>query len=192
MRAHITTGFIFTAAVLSACSAAAPVENTAITLPESTRSADYETPIIGTNGIEQGMLQIFSASNGVVIRLAVSGLEPGFHGMHFHTKGDCQDNAAGFKSTGGHIMPLGKPHGFYNSEGPHAGNLPNLFVGKSGEAVVELYSNLVTFDEGPAALLDEDGATLIIHANEDDHASQPIGGSGPRQVCALIARESSE
>ena len=83
-------------------------------------------------------------------------------------------------------MPLGKPHGFLHPEGPHAGNLPNLVVGSNGTANVELYTNLVTLSEGNAALLDQDGTTLIIHENEDDHLTQPIGGAGGRVACGVI------
>ena len=39
---------------------------------------------------------------------------------------------------------------------------------------------------GEGGLRDGDGSALIIHANEDDHTSQPIGGAGPRIGCAVI------
>ena len=29
-----------------------------------------------------------------------------------------------------------------------------------------------------------DGSAVIIHANADDHLTQPIGGAGPRVACA--------
>ena len=35
-------------------------------------------------------------------------------------------------------------------------------------------------------LLDADGSALVIHANPDDHSSQPIGGAGDRVACAVI------
>ena len=35
-------------------------------------------------------------------------------------------------------------------------------------------------------LLDADGSALVIHANADDHSSQPIGGAGDRVACAVI------
>ena len=85
-------------------------------------------------------------------------------------------------------MPTGRPHGFLNPEGgPHEGNLPNLIVRPDGSAHVELYSQLVSLsgDDKPS-LLDEDGSALIIHANEDDHRNQPIGGSGARIACGVI------
>ncbi|MFQ6550539.1 superoxide dismutase family protein [Aestuariibius sp. 2305UL40-4] len=33
-----------------------------------------------------------------------------------------------------------------------------------------------------------DGTAIVIHANEDDQLTQPIGGSGPRIVCGLVER----
>jgi Cu-Zn family superoxide dismutase len=35
-------------------------------------------------------------------------------------------------------------------------------------------------------LRDADGSALIVHANQDDHVSQPIGGAGARIACAVI------
>ena len=40
--------------------------------------------------------------------------------------------------------------------------------------------------DGAAALMDEDGAALVIHAMGDDHVSQPIGGAGGRVGCGVI------
>jgi Cu-Zn family superoxide dismutase len=113
-------------------------------------------------------------------------MNEGKHGMHFHKVANCK--GAGFKASKGHIMPEGKPHGFLNAEGPHAGNLPNLVIAENGQVHVELYSNIVTYAEGAAALLDDDGSALIIHENIDDHFTQPIGGSGGRIGCAEIKR----
>lgn len=33
------------------------------------------------------------------------------------------------------------------------------------------------------------GAALIIHANPDDHVTQPVGGSGDRVVCAVVPKQ---
>ncbi len=149
------------------------------------KSTVAQATMINNQGEMIGIAMIKKASNGVLIDLSVQGLEPGYHGMHFHNVGNCDDMDA-FKNAGGHIMPTDKPHGFFHAQGPHEGNLPNLIVHKDGTAQVELYSNLVQFDEGPAPLLDEDGSTLIIHENRDDHITQPIGGAGGRVACGVI------
>jgi Cu-Zn family superoxide dismutase len=41
---------------------------------------------------------------------------------------------------------------------------------------------------GPGAWLwDEDGSAIVIHANADDHTTQPIGGAGDRVACGILA-----
>lgn len=143
--------------------------------------------IINNDAKKIGEVTITKASGGVLINIKAQNLPPGFHGMHFHKKGDCSDNMA-FKTAQGHIDPHTKPHGFVNPKGPHEGNLPNLIVTSDGSVEVELYSTLVALGEGQSNLLDADGSALIIHINKDDHHSQPIGGSGGRIACAVIKR----
>ena len=142
--------------------------------------------LLNNEGKVVGEAIVTKASGGILLNIKAHDLAPGYHGMHFHKTGDCSDGKDGFKKSGGHIMPDNKPHGFLNPEGPHAGNLPNLIVSEDGTAEVELYSNIVTYDDGKAALLDEDGAALIIHTNKDDHLTQPIGGAGDRIACGVI------
>ena len=40
---------------------------------------------------------------------------------------------------------------------------------------------------GGQHLLDADGSAILIHAMADDHAAQPIGGSGDRVACGVVA-----
>lgn len=145
-----------------------------------------DAEIVDRQGAAVGTARFEQATRGVIITVEVSGLTPGKHGMHLHEVGTCQDVAEGFKASGSHIAPSGKPHGFRNDRGPHAGDLPNLIAGEEGIARVELYSELISLKQGPTALLDDDGSALVIHANPDDHKSQPIGGAGERIACAAI------
>lgn len=141
--------------------------------------------LVNNQGERVGTVTLTQGTAGVLITLKVYGLAPGYHGMHFHGVADCSDHEA-FKKAGGHVDPHKKPHGFLNPDGPHEGNLPNLIVDQGGTAELELYSQMVSLEQGPAKLLDQDGSALIIHANRDDHQSQPIGGSGDRIACAAI------
>ena len=141
------------------------------TLPKATGD------IINNKGESIGSVDIVQGTEGVIITIKADNLPAGKRGMHFHRVGDCSDLEA-FQTAGGHIMPKNKPHGYFNPGGPHAGNLPNLIVHEDGSVHVELYSDLVMINEGDAKLLDEDGSTLIIHENIDDHYTQPIGGAG--------------
>ena len=111
--------------------------------------------------------------------------------MHLHAVADC--GGAGFKQAGAHINHPGHmaPHGLLNPNGPDAGDLPNIHAGADGRATAEVFTTLVRMRDGKdgdgrPALLDRDGSALIIHANPDDHQSQPIGGAGDRVACALI------
>lgn len=160
----------------------------AISLFSAAASAGTKTvtsEIVNNRGERVGTVTLTQGTAGVLMLLKVYGLPPGYHGMHFHSVADCSDHEA-FKKAGGHVDPHKKPHGFLNPGGPHEGNLANLIVGQEGTAELELYSQMVSLEQGPANLLDQDGSALIIHANRDDHQSQPIGGSGDRIACAAI------
>jgi Cu-Zn family superoxide dismutase len=40
---------------------------------------------------------------------------------------------------------------------------------------------------GKSALLDDDGAALVIHEAADDHRTDPAGNAGDRTACGIIA-----
>ncbi|MFQ4134924.1 superoxide dismutase family protein [Nodosilinea sp. PGN35] len=153
--------------------------------PAQAQALTAQADLIDNGGKTIGTVEVEQGHKGVLINLKAKDLPPGYHGMHFHAVGDCSDLAA-FKSAGGHVNPFDTPHGFRNPDGPHEGNLPNLVVAADGTVEVELYSDLVALNAGPAKLLDDDGTALIIHTDKDDHYSQPIGGSGGRIACAVI------
>jgi len=143
--------------------------------------------LVGTGGAARGNVTATAAPHGVILRVEATGLTPGWHGMHFHEKGDCSD--AKFASAGAHVhsaTPV--THGFLNANANDAGDLPNIHVGADGSATAEFYSTLVsmTGEGGRPALMDADGAALVIHANPDDYTTQPIGGAGDRVACGVI------
>ena len=161
-------------------------------MAQSTFAGDHmgeqaHSSIINNQGNEIGTARYTQGSEGVLLEIKLDGLPAGKHGMHFHEVGTCADHDR-FKMAKGHIMPTGKPHGYLHPKGPHEGNLPNLIVHKDGSAHVELYTELVSISgQGDKpALLDENGSVLMIHINEDDHKTQPIGGSGARIACGVI------
>lgn len=158
-----------------------------ISLPFSLQAANpvVSADIINNEGNKTGVVTLTQGTKGVLINIKAQNLPAGYHGMHFHTVGDCSDNE-GFKNAKGHVNPWKKPHGFVNPKGPHEGNLANLIVTADGTVEVEMYSQMISLTAGNANLLDSDGSALIIHINKDDHDSQPIGGSGSRIACAVI------
>ncbi|MEL6828678.1 MAG: superoxide dismutase family protein [Pseudomonadota bacterium] len=139
--------------------------------------------VIGLEGDAIGTLTGQFGPHGLLIQVEImaGGLTPGWHGLHLHQVGDCSD-VGSFKLSGGHMGMIEGGHGLLNPKGPEIGDVPNIWAAADGSAGYEAFTNLVT----PADLSDEDGTALIIHANRDDHLTQPIGGAGPRVACAII------
>lgn len=139
--------------------------------------------VIDAEGITIGTVNLLGGPNGVLMEVGIdsAGLMPGWHGLHLHQVGNCDDLGV-FKQSGGHVGKVEGGHGLLNPNGPEGGDLPNIWVGADGAAGYEAFSTLFSL----ADLADEDGAALIIHENRDDHMTQPIGGAGPRVACAVI------
>ncbi|MEX2127578.1 MAG: superoxide dismutase family protein [Xanthobacteraceae bacterium] len=147
------------------------------------KSAD----VVGAKGDKIGAVAIKQGPHGSIITIALGkgALTPGVHGVHIHEHGDCSD-AGQFTKSKGHVNPGGKEHGFLNPKGPHPGDVPNIYAHADGSSQTEMLVYGVTLSGGKLDLIDEDGSAIIIHANADDHLSQPIGGAGARVACALI------
>ena len=149
--------------------------------------ATHSGPLKGADGASIGEVTVTPTPNGVLLRVEAKGLPPGWHGMHFHEKGDCGD--PGFKNAGAHVhakTPV--VHGLLNADENDSGDLPNLYVAADGTATVEFYSTFVSLkgEGGRPALLDVDGSALVVHTSPDDYKTQPIGGAGARIACAVI------
>lgn len=159
----------------------------AAALSAQTMSSDHTSDLKNAKGNVIGTVTVTGTPHGVLLRVQAKDLTPGWHGVHFHEKGDCSD--AAFKSAGGHVHTKTPViHGLLNPDANDSGDLPNLFVTADGSVEVELYSTFVRLhgsDHYPA-LLDADGSAVVIHADPDDYKSQPIGGAGARVACAVI------
>jgi Cu-Zn family superoxide dismutase len=150
--------------------------------------APATTPIKAADGKVLGEATFREAPGGVLLQVRISGLTPGWHGMHFHAVGDCGD--AKFLNSGAHInhAEMKHPHGLLNPQGPDMGDLPNIYVAADGSGQAQAFSSLVSWKGAGnrPALADADGSALVFHANADDHMTQPIGGAGDRVACAVI------
>jgi Cu-Zn family superoxide dismutase len=137
-----------------------------------------------TNGGDVGTAEMTQTPAGVLIKLSVKGLPPGDHAFHVHAVGKCEPP---FESAGPHFNPANKKHGLMATDGPHAGDMPNLHIPAAGELVVEVLNNSVTLEKGkPNSVFDTDGSTLMIHAGVDDYKTDPAGNAGGRISCGVI------
>lgn len=172
-------GFLLACAAVSALAA----------LPAfaQSKTALMAATLEGSNGKEAGSVMLQEAPKGVLIKISVKGLKPGWHGLHLHEKGDC--GTPDFKSAGGHVHDAATAvHGLLNPQANEAGDLPNIYVAADGTGEAEVFSpwTSLTGEDGRTKLLDADGSALVVHANADDHIAQPIGNAGGRVACAVL------
>jgi len=139
-----------------------------------------------TQGQSVGTATLTGVSGGVRILVEVRGLPQGDKGVHIHEVGKCEP--PGFTSAGEHFNPGQRQHGLQNSQGPHAGDLPNIRVDGDGNGRLETMTERVTLAAGPTSILDADGSALVVHGAPDDFKTDPTGNSGARIACGVIER----
>jgi Cu-Zn family superoxide dismutase len=119
-----------------------------------------------------GTVQFVPTEDGKVsVKIAVSGLTPGFHGFHVHTTGTCDSaavDAAGnpvpFFTAGGHYNPVTTA-----THGAHAGDMTPLLVNADGTGWLKFRTDRFTTKD----LMDEDGSAVILHAGADNLGNVP-------------------
>lgn len=156
--------------------------------PATKELATATASILGTSGAEIGTARFEQGPTGLLIRMEIApgGLTPGWHGLHLHETGDCSDVGT-YQLSGGHHGKEVGAHGLMNPDlGPEPGDLPNAWAASDGSAGYEAFTMLT--DLVPA--LGGDGLSIIVHAGEDDHRSQPIGGAGARVACGVVVKTS--
>ena len=124
---------------------------------------------------------------GVLVRVEAKGLTPGLHAVHVHAVGKCDGPA--FTSAGGHFNPAGKKHGLKSADGPHAGDLPNMLIGKDGAGRFEALTDQFTLRAGGLSVFDADGSAIVVHAGADDNMTDPTGNSGDRVACGIVVAQ---
>ena len=142
-------------------------------------------PMKDRDGKVIGTITLTETPQGVLLAGELNGVPPGPHGFHLHAVGQCEPP---FTSAGGHFNPDNKKHGFHDAGGPHAGDLPNLHALTDGKAVVDAIAPGLTLSGGGRSLLDQDGASIVIHARADDYRTDPAGESGDRIICGIVTR----
>lgn len=129
-----------------------------------------------------GVVHFADVADGVRVTAEFEGLKPNSkHAFHIHEFGDC--TGADGKSAGGHYNPEGHPHAGPDATMRHAGDLGNMEADAHGNARYErVISGLtVAGDHNPIL-----GRSVVVHASEDDLASQPAGNAGDRVACGVI------
>ncbi|MDG5748236.1 superoxide dismutase family protein [Qipengyuania sp. XHP0207] len=134
-------------------------------------------------GLPAGTVQLLRNNDTVTVTVAAVGLQPGEHGFHLHTTGECR--APDFASAGGHLNPGNNTHGSLSTGGKHLGDLPNLVVGanRTASAQIDLDGSA---DTVLSQIFDADGAAVVIHAGPDDYVTDPAGDAGSRVACGVL------
>jgi Cu-Zn family superoxide dismutase len=133
-------------------------------------------------GRRVGTVTFTESYAGLIISGNITGLGLGAHAIHLHAVGRCEPP---FMSAGGHFNPTGKHHGFMSAQGWHLGDLPNIDTPAAGKLKFDLLAQGVTL-RGANALIDNDGASIVIDATRDNYHSDPEGDSGSRIACGVI------
>ncbi len=137
--------------------------------------------VTGAEGAIAGDVTLNKTASGqVLVRINLTGVPAGEHGVHLHETGAC--DAPDFKSAGGHI-PGDHQHGILAEGGPHPGDMPNMTVGEDGVLNADVFLTLLDLD---GMITDGDGAAFIVHDGTDDYTSQPAGDAGSRIACGVF------
>jgi superoxide dismutase, Cu-Zn family len=152
------------------------------TQPAPAYSATATATMRDLVGGRVGTVTLTDTYAGVLIRGTISELGLGAHAIHIHAVGRCEPP---FTTAGPHFNPENRKHGFRSPNGWHLGDLPNIDTPASGRLTFEFVLPGVTI-RGKNALLDADGAAIIIHASRDDYVTDPAGDSGARAACGVI------
>lgn len=156
-------------------------------------------PLLDAGGAEVGTVVLSEDEEGTQLSVEATGLPPGFHGFHVHAVGVCEPDSVNpadpsmtgdFLSAGGHLGAAEADHG------QHAGDLPALYVDRSGFGDLETITDGFTL----AGLSDADGSAVMVHAGPDNYANVPeryapggpdattlgTGDAGGRIACGVV------
>jgi Cu-Zn family superoxide dismutase len=155
------------------------------TVPGAAAWEEYDAvaTLLNPQGEEIGQVIVVEAATGLLLRLQAHGLPPGWHAFHLHQSGQCETPS--FELAGDHYHPEKRSHGLLHKEGPHAGDLPNIYVPADGQVVQEIHTERLRL-RGEANILDADSSAFIIHEKADDYLSQPSGAAGDRIACGVV------
>lgn len=125
-------------------------------------------------GASAGTVSFAEHDGNVEVSFAVTGLEPGYHGVHVHEIGECEPESVAptggepgaFLSAGAHLQTAGR------TAIPESGDLISLVVQEDGTATATVTTSAFTLEDLQGA----DGTSVIVH--EDN--------LGARLACGVI------
>lgn len=164
---------------LAGCATSAPVTRMPDPAP-----APAAASVRDSAGRALAEARISSVGDSLRVQLQATGMRAGTYGAHIHAVGRC--DGPDFATAGPHWNPSGQQHGKNNPQGMHKGDLPNLFVGSDGRGSVEINVPGASIAGGGSALLDADGAAIVVHERADDYRTDPSGNSGARIACGVL------
>ena len=175
-------GVILACLVIAGCASASPGGQSPV-------PRRYTADLRDANNRTLGMVELTEDGERTRVRVRVSGIAPGEHGVHFHAEPRCEGPA--FASSGGHYNPLGRHHGLNSTDGPHAGDLPNIMIGADSTGTLEYTTELISLRAESERAFDAARGSMILHAGRDDQVTDPSGNSGARIACALFGAGAS-
>ncbi|SIR93873.1 superoxide dismutase[Cu-Zn] [Williamsia sterculiae] len=165
-----------------------------------TGAAKLTASLINPTGNQIGTAEFATAGDGVQVTVSVrkdSGLSAGFHGVHLHTNGVCENNSTAptggapgaFLSAGGHLQVNGR------TEHPSSGDLTSIFITSDGSGELTTTTDMVTVPEIT-------GKSIMIHSGADNFGNIPTryaptpdketlstGDAGSRAACGVLTAE---
>ncbi len=126
-----------------------------------------------------GTAAIFLLPDALYLEVQFRGLPASeIFGFHIHDGVVCTTESS-FEDAGGHLDLCGE--GVWCGRHPyHAGVLPPIFSDENGDAVMGVY-----LDKARVEYVS--GKTIILHSGRDDFSSLPVGSSGIRIACGILA-----
>lgn len=112
----------------------------------------------------------------ITVEVTVPGASDSMHALHIHAGGTCSPD---FAAAGPHYNP------FDDELGEFAGDLElrNIELDDDGEGTFSVESTRLTLvPDEPGSLFDEDGSTIMLHAEPNDEE----GAAGARIGCGVV------